>query len=238
MRIIVCLTAFLAFSQGGFAQGHGGSGGNWVAQPRISVRSNNFNSGFGSILYPGTGRPPTTPSSTFPFVGSNPGGIRPPFQNPRGHGDGHGGHAGSPLFYPVPIFVGGDYTNDASAYVDPNAAQPQPAQMPNITIVMPPQQQAPAPEPSTATQGGAITTYRPPEEQQSEPPLTDQVLFFIALKDASVYTAAAYWVEDGTLHYITPQGRHNQVSLDLVDRETSARLNQGRKVDFRLPAAR
>jgi hypothetical protein len=42
-------------------------------------------------------------------------------------------------------------------------------------------------------------------------------------------------VEGETLHYVTNQNTHNQVSLDLVDRELSDRLNRERQVDFRLP---
>jgi len=88
---------------------------------------------------------------------------------------------------------------------------------------------------AAAPSGGSVETYQAPSEQRPEPS-DDQVMFFIALKDSSVYTAVAYWVEDGTLHYITPQGKHNQVSLGLVDRQTSAKLNAGRKVEFHLPA--
>ena len=53
-----------------------------------------------------------------------------------------------------------------------------------------------------------------------------------------MYTAAAYWVDGETLHYITPRGKHNQTSLALVDRDLSARLNEGQKVDFQLPAGK
>jgi hypothetical protein len=61
------------------------------------------------------------------------------------------------------------------------------------------------------------------------------VQFFIALKDGWVTTAAAYWISERTLHYITPHGSHNMVSLDLVDRKRSARLNEGGRAPFLLP---
>jgi hypothetical protein len=61
------------------------------------------------------------------------------------------------------------------------------------------------------------------------------VQFFIALKNSWVYTAVAYWVQGETLHYISSLGSHNMVSLDLVDREVSAKLNAGRRVEFVLP---
>ena len=61
-----------------------------------------------------------------------------------------------------------------------------------------------------------------------------QAHVFIALK-GHVCTAIAYWVQGDTLHYITARGSHNQVSLVLVDRPTSAKLNSGRLVKLVLP---
>jgi hypothetical protein len=88
---------------------------------------------------------------------------------------------------------------------------------------------------------------REKESEQSAPPerpcqagstaredQLDRFQVFIALKDSRVYTAVAYWVQGETLHYITPGGIHNQVSLDLVDRKLSARLNAGRLVELAL----
>jgi hypothetical protein len=56
------------------------------------------------------------------------------------------------------------------------------------------------------------------------------------MKDGWVYIARAYWVENDTLHYITLQGGHDQVSLPLVNREVSIRLNAKRGDEFQLPA--
>jgi len=81
-----------------------------------------------------------------------------------------------------------------------------------------------------------VQSYSAPSTARPEPS-EDQPLFFIALTDNSVYTAVAYWVEDGTLNYITPQGRKNQVSVTLIDRETTARLNRGSKFQLHLPGA-
>jgi hypothetical protein len=74
-----------------------------------------------------------------------------------------------------------------------------------------------------------------PEPQAEAPP--ENPTYLIAFKDHTIYAAVAYWVEGQTLHYVTNQNTHNQVSLDLVDRELSDRLNRERDVDFRLPAA-
>lgn len=84
---------------------------------------------------------------------------------------------------------------------------------------------------------GGIRVYGP----QSSAALPDTTVaeenptFLIAFKDHTIYAAIAYWVEGDTLHYVTNQSTHNQVSLDLVDRDLSDRLNRERQVDFRLP---
>jgi len=88
-----------------------------------------------------------------------------------------------------------------------------------MSMPLPPPPQMPAPE----------------ENCGPAPPLAsedDRVLYFIALKDGWVYTAVAYWISTGTVHYITPEGIHNQVSLQLVDREALAKLNARRPVEF------
>ena len=58
--------------------------------------------------------------------------------------------------------------------------------------------------------------------------------FYIALKDGLVFLAGSYWVENDTLHYRTPDGKQDQVSLRLVDRAFSTRLNVKRATEFHL----
>jgi hypothetical protein len=55
------------------------------------------------------------------------------------------------------------------------------------------------------------------------------------MKDGWVYIARAFWVDNDTLHYITLQGGHDQVSLALVNRDVSIRLNAKRADEFQLP---
>ena len=61
------------------------------------------------------------------------------------------------------------------------------------------------------------------------------VVYLIALKDGTVLTALAYWVDGDTLNYVTPKQAINKVSFTLLDREMSERLNRERNVDLRLP---
>jgi len=195
-------------------------------------------SGFGNILFPGTGHPPplrSTFSITDPtFAGRLAATISgfPPYTGAPAQMRGHGrGAALAPLMYPV--FVGGYY---GPAY------EPQPS-----VIVYPPAQPAPqvvinqyfgpsSEAPSSAETGVRITQV--PPRAPAPPPAQETVTFLIATTDGSVFTAAAYWVEGETLHYVTPYGKHEQVALNRVDRQLSEKLNEGRQVEFRLPAAK
>ena len=59
-------------------------------------------------------------------------------------------------------------------------------------------------------------------------------IYLIALRDSTVRQAIGYWLEDGTVHYVTPQSTINHVSLDQVDREMSRQLNVDRGLEFEL----
>jgi hypothetical protein len=96
--------------------------------------------------------------------------------------------------------------------------------------------QAPVPQTSstTTTQATNVAQAAAPSTTVANKP--DQPYFLIAMKDTTIYAASAYWVENNTLNYVTLQGNENQVSLDLVDRDLSKRLNRDRSVAFGLPA--
>ncbi len=200
--------------------------------------------GFGNVVFPGVGNAPRLinpfgPHASFAQrLGATISGS-PGFSGAPGFGHFKGGPVVVPYVYPV--FVG-------NGYPEPPAYQ----QPPNVTIVMPPQAQAAPPvtiyqsfgqEPARSVireygpgEEPQVQTYQAPSREPSAAPAeAESVNFLIALKDHSVYSALAYWVEGDTLHYITAQGNHNQVSLDLVDRALSEKLNRGRKVEFRLP---
>lgn len=133
----------------------------------------------------------------------------------------------TPYVVPYPVYP------DVGAYPDASQVEPQRNDDPADAY------QAPSPNVPI----GIPQRWEPPAAQESPPPSHPlpaasenvQVMFFIALKNHWVYTAIAYWMQGATLHYITPQGVHNQVSLTLVDRKTSAKLNEGRLGEFALP---
>jgi hypothetical protein len=63
----------------------------------------------------------------------------------------------------------------------------------------------------------------------------EPTIYLIALRDHTIFPAVAYWMDGDTLNYITTEGSHNRITLDLVDREFSKQLNDERKVEFTLP---
>jgi hypothetical protein len=63
-------------------------------------------------------------------------------------------------------------------------------------------------------------------------------IYLIALRDHTIVQALGYWMEGNTLHYVSAEHTLNQLSIDLVDRDLSQRLNDERGLDFRLPQPR
>jgi hypothetical protein len=73
-----------------------------------------------------------------------------------------------------------------------------------------------------------------PEPARREPASDKPTIYLIALTDSTVRQAIGYWIQDGTLNYVTPQGTINRVTLDQVDRDMSRQLNVERGLDFEL----
>ncbi len=213
MKVVVSL-ALVSCSL--FAQQYRAPGGVVFANP----------SGFGNVAFPGTGRAPV---AGFPqALGAAVAGRPIPLRNGIGgrrSGIGYGGYVSA-----YPVIVGG------GGYYDGGYA-PQQAQ-PNITIVNnPPVQQAPTViinqnfAPQQQPESGDVETTHvfqpaPRTELSSDSEPSALHYYLIAFKDHSVYSALAYWVEDKTMHYVTPQQTHNQASLDLIDMDFTKKLNQ------------
>jgi len=223
-----------------------------VVKGTIPIRTYGSPFGFGNVVFPGTGtQPPLISPFSFPStfadrLGATVSGF-PGFNGAPSRFGRFDRFGPAVIPYPIPVYGGGF---DGGGYP------------PNVTIVMPPQQYpaqagapvtinqnflpegsreviqeyAPeAPESAPPQPSSGLRMYQAPTPAAQAPP-EEPVMFLIALKDSSVYSAVAYWVEGESLHYITPQGKANQVSLALVDRDISQKLNEGRKVEFRLPA--
>jgi hypothetical protein len=173
--------------------------------------------------------PRFTPHPVYPGGGGSRGAAPTP-RLPRQ------GFTGASYVYVYPVYVP---VTGPSPYVDATqadsgqdagSAEPSPD-----TIVIYTSQ--PAQEAPTETAHPAMHVYQSETPQASEEtPAADHFLF--AFKDHSIYSAVAYWVDGDTLHYFTNGNTHNQVSLSLLDRDLTERLNQESGADLKLPPAK
>jgi len=83
---------------------------------------------------------------------------------------------------------------------------------------------------ATAQLIGTITgQLKPPQmapPAAKEPAPQAPAAYLIALQDRTILAAPKVWTDRVMLHYLTPQGAHGQVRLDLVDWKISAALNR------------
>ncbi|MBX9600575.1 MAG: hypothetical protein K2X35_06215 [Bryobacteraceae bacterium] len=241
--------------------GPGGGGG---ARPPVIVGGPAHPGFVPSIVNPGTPIPALPPGASihnFNFPRQLSGAIQ---GNPAwGGGFGGGGRGGFggvwgggfgwnqqrgvlPVYVPIPVGGGWGWGwNEPQTVV-----VPQPVQAPNPPVVVinqnyRPEQVNPVlrdysdaslPEPGA----GGLRIYEarpnaPAEPARSLHPSDKPTIYLIALNDASVLSAVAYWVEGETLNYVTPKQVINRVSLALVDRDLTQRLNGERGVELRLP---
>jgi hypothetical protein len=144
--------------------------------------------------------------------------------------------------YPVPVYVGGGY---GGGYYDQPPAEQAPAQQPpNVIVIMPPSSGYPGsgyPGMPAVGPAGAPPQSSMMEVPQGPPqPETGNTAthYLIALKDHSIYSAVAYFVEGDTLHYFTTGNTHSQISVSLVDRDLTHRLNEDSGLEVKLPPGR
>jgi len=142
--------------------------------------------------------------------------------------------------YPYPVYIGGYYD---TPYISQQAAAlvpDQQPQQPNIVVIYPPQQQPATPAmlypyvPGTTTANQDATQQPPQSTSDTSEPASETPHYLIAFKDHTIYSAVAYWVDGDTLHYFTSGNTHNQVSLSLVDRDLTQRLNKESGVEMKL----
>jgi len=230
MRSLVGFAVGLLLCSSGFAQNRGN------IQPFVT-------GGFGSVVYPaGTaatnpGLTRVTPNVVYPGGG----GPRLVVPNPNGNAVRPSARRSTTggFVYAYPVYVG-SYSNmyDASAY---DGSAPAQQQQSGVTVVMPPAQPPvvinqyydapPRPQMINVPQDAGV----PPQADDNP---QDPAHYLLAFKDHTIYSAIAYWVDGDTLHYFTAGNTHNQVSLSLIDRDMTERLNKDSGVSVKLPPAR
>jgi hypothetical protein len=218
-----------------------------------SATSPNISRNFGSVVFPGG-------SPTSPQIRTGPGLIAaPPAFNGRPAGShssfgggnsfvggsnsfprppaNRGGGRKTPGVIYYPVVVGG-----YGGYYDTPTPGEAPQQQPNVTVVMPPQQQDTRPVIIQMGPEDQETSARRPErryrqsEVEAAQPEPDAPHYLIAFKDHTIYSSVAYWFDGDTLHYFTNGNTHNQASVSLIDRSLTERLNREMGTDFKLPS--
>jgi hypothetical protein len=185
--------------------------------------------GFGSVVFP-AGTPATnpglqriTPNVVYPG-GGGPRLVIPGSANNGLRAQPRRSNTGS-YVYAYPVYVGN--------YSEPTPA-PEPQAQPNITIVMPPQQPPVIINQYDPTPHPRMNVYQPEAAVAPEPD-PEPTRYLLAFKDHTIYSAVAYWVDGDTLHYFTAGNTHNQVSVSLIDRPMTERLNKDSGVTVKLP---
>jgi len=229
MRVAVIL--LLLVSTSAFAQ-RGGRRSGSIPPSRSS--------GFGNILFPGTGGPPGRHAPITPGIRSGSFADRlgrtvsgyPPYTGSSGRG------YRRPFIVPYPVYTFGyGYGYNSQPEPEVIVVQQQPASAPQVVINQnfTPDQ---APRPVVReyqTDRDGVRIYEVPAANRAASVAPEAKTLLIVLKDQTIYAASSVWVEGNTLHYINLQGVHNQVSGDLIDRSLTARLNGERATEIRLP---
>jgi len=234
--VLLMSTALFAQNRSGFVNsGNVTRTGSSVVFPAGTSAAPGVQRTAGSVVYPGGGGPQIgIPSAitnlNFPgHVGAG----RPPAAR--------GARTGS-FSYAYPIYFGGGYYGNS--YADQPPASPGQDQ-PNVVVIYPPQQ-APVIVNQFGSGDGQYPTRVQPQSVypmqaapvQTQEPAVEASHYLIALKDHSIYSAVAYWVDGDTLHYFTTGSTHNQASISLIDRELTDRLNRESGVEVKLPPAK
>jgi hypothetical protein len=233
MRIVEGFSVVLLVGGGLLAQ----SGGFGSAQHpgRIPATNPGLTRSNGNVGHPGPGGP-RAPSGNFPRPIGRPG--RPivaiPYAYPiyvggYGYGYGYG-------YWPDTGYAPDGYAPDAGSYA------PSQAQQPNVIVIYPQTppaapQNGPEPDAEASAPPAGYTVPAAPQSEQRSVSILDPSHYLIAFKDHTIYSAVAYWVEGDTLHYFTSGNTHNQVSMELVDRALTDRLNKESGVEMHLPPA-
>lgn len=190
------------------------------------------------VAFPATGITPYAPAS--PFSITNPAFVPSLGATVSGQSAYRGYHRygsrAAGLYYAYPVYVAGYADYGYPAYPDSGYAT-DPGTGPQVIINQNfiPEHANPVMRDYTGDSSG-VQVYDAPGREPVDSSSDDGINYYlIAFKDHSIYSAFAYWVDGDTLHYVTPQRVHNQVSLALVDRELTERLNRGRSMQVKLP---
>jgi hypothetical protein len=238
MRILLriglcCLLPWgLLAQRGGGGHGGGGGGGSHGGGAKGGGAR-----GFGGGAYGGYGRGVGGYGGYGRGFGSGYGrgfygGYRPGFYGwGLAYWDSYLGYWDDPYSYDSSYISAPTYS---SGYANPVQYNPSP----NVTVIY-----AANPQTPPVYSGPAQPVMRTYDQYGQEVPSsgysaggsTGSPIYLIAAKDQIIRAAASYWVDNGTLHYVTLQHEEKQMPLSSVDRGLTLQLNRERRVAFNLP---
>jgi hypothetical protein len=127
----------------------------------------------------------------------------------------------------------GSYLPFWGDYPYPGLYAEEPSPPPNFVVPAPAAGQA-SPQPAARVQPAqsVIHEYKWPKSDETGGGATT---FTIALKDGSQRFATAAWIQGGKLHYLDSEDRQQALSSDVIDRQTTDRLNEEKHLRLQLP---
>jgi len=166
------------------------------------------------------------------------GGYTGPVSGRGGYGGGYYGGRTVIIPYAYPVYGSGYYGYPGYGYTDPgygySAPPPETMGYDSGGQPAPPPDANGIPEQVPQPDNGSLRIYQAPAPTPQEQAVSEGRYYLIAYKDHSVYTALAYWMENGALNYVTPQNAHNQISLDLLDLDLTKQMNARRGLAFNI----
>ena len=160
------------------------------------------------------------PVSPIPFLGPQtlPGAASVAFGQPvypRRFYPRYGYPYGVPLYSAGYVYGGAPSTN---VFIIQNPPPPEPPPLP--------------PEPAKPE----VRDYKWPDVGKPEVTAEEMAAFAIALRSGVIESASAVWIQEGKLHYVTPEGVRHELRPEAIDRELTDKLNRER--GLRLPNLR
>lgn len=182
----------------------------------------------------------STPGVPASITSLGPNGLQPnpPLIRRHHHQRGQFSTGGGDVYAPYAYPVAGD-SDAADAATDQQGNQPEEDYRGGPTIFdrrgpgTPARSYAEADLPRR--NGAQVETESTPASQPADPPVPDQPQTVLVFKDGHQLEVQNYAVIGDTLYDLTP-GRHHKILLAELDLTSTARQNDDRGIDFRLPS--
>jgi hypothetical protein len=136
---------------------------------------------------------------------------------------------GNGYFAPYYPFLGGygGYANEYLPAPDYFPGTDKIVSQPSATVMVQP--------PPTPVQTAQAVVHEYNWNGRPVAPAVEAATFTIALKDGSKRSAIVTWVQGRTLHYTDADDQQGVLSADLIDRNTTRRLNKEKNLYIQLP---